>query len=371
MSFEFSEIDLRNPIPAATQAMLAAARLTQLGINFPVIAAPMVGLSHVAFRELVRHYMPQGLDVLCFTEMLSSRRVPSEKLTSSRELRAAENESHFIPQLLCNEERFIEPSLRKLEQQNPWGFDINMGCPVSHVLKHNWGVRLMGDPQYAAQVVKTARRHTQSRLSVKMRGSATDTIDEEYLYRFCSTLVEAGVDWLTVHARPKSKRHSGRANWDIVARLQEKIPIPIVTNGDIQTADDALTLLCDYKAAGIMPARTLTARPWLFWQLAEQLGIEQAPANFTGQKAPRGEDEGTAYLEACLYFIDRLQYHYGDCEYAVERFRFFVATGSPWFTFGHSFWAKSMKQKSLATMREMVTHHMTISKHPMVGRIDL
>ena len=204
-----------------------------------------------------------------------------------------------------------------------------------------------------------------------MRGSADSTIDEDYLYRFCSTLVEAGVDWLTVHARPKSKRHSGRANWDIVARLREKISVPVVTNGDIQTADDALTLLRDYGADGVMAARALTARPWLFWQLAERLGIEASPPAFIGQKAPQGEQEGVAYLNACLYFIDRLLFHFGDCEYSVQRFQFFVATGSPWFTFGHSFWAKSTKQKSLASMRDMVVHHASLSKHPMVGRIEL
>src|SRR5206468_3231088 len=100
----------------------------------------------------------------------STRRIPNERLATTNELRSAPGERFFVPQLLGNEERFIAPSINRLMQLNPWGFDINMGCPVSHSLKHNWGVRLMGDIPYAASVVRMVKRHSPLPVSVKLRG---------------------------------------------------------------------------------------------------------------------------------------------------------------------------------------------------------
>ena len=113
-------------------------RFLNYGIDFPFFFAPMVGLSHVATRQLIRSYCPTGINPLLFTEMLSTRRLPCEKLGSSLMLSIAENEKYFIPQILGNEEKYIAPSLQRLMDVNPWGIDINMGCPVSHTLKHNW-----------------------------------------------------------------------------------------------------------------------------------------------------------------------------------------------------------------------------------------
>ena len=80
---------------------------------------------------------------------------------------------------------------------SPAGIDINMGCPVSKVLKHNWGVALMGDIRYAEEVVRTTRRLTSLPLSVKMRTGLKD--DPEYLVDFARMLEQAGADWVTLH----------------------------------------------------------------------------------------------------------------------------------------------------------------------------
>src|SRR4029077_12734587 len=102
------------------------------------------------------------------TEMLSSRRLPSERVGSTPQTLCAEGEIDLVPQLLANEERFIRESLRKLAAIAPAGIDINMGCPVKQALSHNWGVALMGDIGYASGVVAAARRCTDLPLSVKM-----------------------------------------------------------------------------------------------------------------------------------------------------------------------------------------------------------
>lgn len=347
-------------------------RTQALGLEFPFMIAPMVGLSSVAFRELVRSYTPTGVDALRFTEMLSTRKLPSERLESTNELKVAAGERFFVPQLLGNEERFIEPSVKKLLKLQPWGFDINMGCPQSHILRHNWGVRLMGDAQYAADVVRMVKRHTDKPVSVKLRGGADKDVDINYLLDFTAVLEDAGVDWLTIHPRPKSAKHSGKANWEVVRQVAKARQIPVVANGDIQTADDAIAIVNEFGCDGAMVARAATVRPWILWQIAKKLGIDAHPEGREQCKVPETpEEEGAEYLRAFLQYIDLAEKYFGESEYGVQKARFFAATGSKWFLFGHSFWRVTMKAKSLAEMRAGVALYAEKNQPKMYGRVDL
>ena len=157
-----------------------------------------------------------------------------------RRRRSHLGEDDLIPQLLGNDERLIAQSLEKLQAIRPAGIDINMGCPVSKVLKHNWGVALMGDIGYAEKVVRETRRLTTLPLSVKMRTGLTD--DPEYLVDFARMLQEAGADWITLHPRIQAHHRKGSANWSYIARVREAVRIPVVGNGDIQESDDVLRM---------------------------------------------------------------------------------------------------------------------------------
>ena len=108
-----------------------------LDVDFPVFLAPMVGLSHTALRQTVASYLPAGARTVAFTEMLSSRRLPTERIGDRPETAFVPHEPPLVPQLLANEERFIIGSLAKLTAMRPAAIDINMGCPVSKALKHN------------------------------------------------------------------------------------------------------------------------------------------------------------------------------------------------------------------------------------------
>ena len=302
-------------------------RFNKLNVPFPFFIAPMVGLSHVAFRELIKSYTPQNLNVIRFTEMLSTRRIPNEKLESTHELRTAQDESFFIPQLLGNEEKYIAPSIEKLSQKNPFGFDINMGCPVSHTLKHNWGVRLMGNIEYAADIVKITKKYSPVPVSVKLRGGADKEEDENYLLSFTSALEQNGADFLTIHARTRAQKHKGDANWGLVSRVRDKLSIPVIANGNIQTASDAIGVIKNFGCDGAMIARAACARPWILWQIAEDLNNFTTPVGFENRKAPRTpEEESVEYIEACLRFLSILKFYFKEEEYILDRFRFFVVT---------------------------------------------
>ena len=350
---------------------LFSSRLERHGITFPFMIAPMVGLSHVAFRELIQAYTPAGLMPLRFTEMLSTRRVPNERLDSVYELRTAQDEAGFVPQLLGNEERFIRPSVERLSQLHPWGFDINMGCPVSHTLRHNWGVRLMGDPGYAAEVVRITRSCTKLPLSVKLRGGAGDRTDTDYLLQLTQQLEDAGADWLTIHPRARSQGHKGTANWEAAQVVAQARKIPVVVNGDIQTADDAIAALAHWKFDGAMIARAATARPWILWQIAAKLGIDACPIGRTMEELPTTlAMESREHFRALLLFGDLLRKYCPSEEGRLKRMRFFVLNGSKWFMFGHAFWKATTKGKTLYEVCEIIEDYSGRYAHEMHERIE-
>ncbi len=352
---------------------LAGDRFQRRGVGFPFFVAPMVGLSHVALRDVIRYFIPAGLELPLFTEMLSSLRLPSERLGRADELKTSPaDQGWLIPQLLCNEAWYIERSLRKLETWQPWGFDINMGCPVKHSLRHNWGVRLLGDPEYAARVVGMARRLTQRRLSVKLR-CGRDRIELPYMVDFTRRLADAGADWLTIHARLQSQKHRGDANWGAVAAIRDQLSIPVVVNGDIQCLADVQTILQRYELDGVMIGRAITARPFILWQIAQCQGYQAAPPAFAGHRAPAGpEEEGQFYLLGLLRFIEALNKHFDNPQKRWKRFKFYLLQSHKWLFYGHALYARCMKLNDLASITRMIEdEYLERRSFPMSERILL
>lgn len=245
-----------------------------------------------------------------------------------------------------------------------------MGCPVSHTLRHNWGVRLMGDKNYAAQVVRWTKSHSGLPVSVKLRGGQGDHESLDYLLEFTEALESAGADWITIHPRPRAQQHKGTANWDLVREVSRVRKIPVVANGDIQTADDALRLVTEYSADGAMIARAATARPWIMWQIAQKLGYMEPPPGRENESCPwTSEDEGREYIRACLMHVKFMQQYFPQEDYVLEKFRFFAATGARWYQFGHSFWKMTTKAKTVAELQEFIEDFGQRFENPSYSRV--
>jgi tRNA-dihydrouridine synthase B len=261
--------------------------------------------------------------------------------------------------LLGSDPRLIERSLEKLNSIQPAGIDINMGCPVSKVLKHNWGVGLMGDISYAEQVVRTTRRATHLPLSVKMRTGLND--DPVYLVEFVQMLEEAGADWITLHPRIQAQHRRGQANWEYIGRVRETVHIPVVGNGDVQERDDVLRMQFETGCDGVMVARAATARPWILWQVGEMLGWPP-PEGREGEQAPRTpEEEGLEYERALAYFCDRLELHFSPAE-QMPRLKLFLAWGSKWVFFGHYLWKTVNRCLDLPSARAAIARFFSSPK---------
>lgn len=316
-------------------------------INLPLVLAPMVGLSHVAFRLVLRKYMPKNAQIFWPTEMLNSRRLPNENFKITPETMKGENEVDLVPQILGNEEEPIAKSLRKLEAWGAIGVDINMGCPVQKALKHNYGVSLMGDSDYAARVVEMTVRNTKLPVSVKLRAGIES--QPEQLLNFVKKLESAGVSWITLHPRLAHQKRRGSADWNLITKVRENLKIPVIGNGDIQVFDDIVDLLNSTSCDLVMAGRALTARPWLFWQVGEALGLE--PPEGRSGFAPRTPvEEALEYARSFNDLINECE-NYFKPDYAIRKIKFFSRTSSPWLEYGHEFNSKISGCNSTQAMR--------------------
>lgn len=340
-------------------------------LNFPLTLAPMVGLSHAGLRRVVRSYTPMAATTFWPTEMLNSRRLPSEDLERVAETLRWPDETGLAPQILGNEERFIAPSVEKLKIWGAQAIDINMGCPVKKALQHNYGVSLMGDPKYAAEVVRMTVRNTDLPVSVKLRSGYSP--DVQVLIDFMKGLQDAGASWLTLHPRLAQQMRRGSADWDQLPVVRNALQIPLVGNGDVQTVSDAMLLLEDYSCDMVMVGRVMTARPWLFWQLGERLGMSP-PHGRTGPAPRTPEEEGAEYgvvLKNMLQTSHELfgpEAGFGDLW--IRKFRFFVKTGSVWLEFGHQLWAELQKGNTVDELQFVIDRFFARPQR-MVQRTEL
>ena len=353
--------------------------------NFPLCLAPMVGLSHVVQRKMIQHYMPKNASTFWPTEMLNSRRLPNEILGKNSETFVDDNEPNLVPQILGNEEKAIRESIVRLKNEwNIKGVDINMGCPVQKALKHNYGVALMGDSDYAAQVVEfaanaSAKLSEKIPISVKLRAVGSSHSVSELII-FVEKLVNAGADWITLHPRSAEQQRRGTADWTQITELKKNIKVPVIGNGDIQVASDVIKMMAETSADKVMAGRALAARPWMVWQLGELLNLDghnfQSPENFLNQKAPQTEiEEGAEFGRMLLKYIEFSEIYFkekiGMSESLIlRRVMFFIKTTHVWLEFGHTLMAYCSRAKTLDELKIQVNKFF-INEQRMFQRTEL
>jgi tRNA-dihydrouridine synthase len=223
-----------------------------------------------------------------------------------------------------------------------------MGCPVQKALKHNYGVALMGDPAYAAEVVRMTVKNSTVPVSVKLRAvGSTKEFDE--LLSFVMGLRNSGAAWVCLHPRTAAQKRRGSADWEQIKQLHKAVDFPVIGNGDVQTAEDAKLMLQETGCDMAMAGRGLAARPWMLWQLGEDLGFA-APEGKAGLTAPRTPaEEGAEYGKFLLKFMERCRFYFGE-DLGMRKVRFYVRTTSVWLDFGNALTGVCAKAKNMDDM---------------------
>jgi tRNA-dihydrouridine synthase B len=225
--------------------------------------APMAGMTDTAFRRLVKRHGGCGLVV---TEMVSS-----EGLTRGidRTLEYAEYTEEERPvsiQIFGGDPNRMAEAARIVEKIGADVVDVNMGCPVPKIAKHNAGCRLMREPEHAAAIVRAMARAVSIPVTVKMRAGWNDReINAPDLAR---RVEDAGAAAVTVHGRTAAQSYGGRADWDLVARVAEGVSIPVFGSGDCVEPEQVVARLAN-GISGVLVGRGVLRNPWILAQAAD------------------------------------------------------------------------------------------------------
>ncbi|NOX37916.1 MAG: tRNA dihydrouridine synthase DusB [Calditrichaeota bacterium] len=232
----------------------------------PVVLSPMAGVTNAAFRSLCAEF-GAGLFV---GEMVHARLLVEGDPYTVSLARFAPDEAVRSIQLYGTDPGEVAAAVRLLVAEHRVDHvDLNFGCPVRKVLKKGGGAALLLNLPLFARIVRAAVRAAGAvPVTVKFR-MGVDAQRLTYLEAGQIAVAE-GVAAITLHARTAEQLYSGNARWEAIARLKERVrDVPIIGNGDVRTADDALLLMRKTGCDGVGIGRGVLGRPWLFQQLSE------------------------------------------------------------------------------------------------------
>jgi tRNA-dihydrouridine synthase B len=230
-----------------------------------VFLAPMSGVTDEAFR-MVAHACGAGLVV---SEMVASDALVQERPDMVRRARGKAKLSPFVMQLAGREAKWMAEGAKLAQDLGADVIDINMGCPARQVTGGLSGSALMRDPDHALTLIDATVRATKVPVTVKMRlGWDHTTLNAPDLARRAEA---AGAQLITVHGRTRCMFYTGRADWAAIRAVREAIKIPLVANGDGETAADAKAMMQASGADAVMFGRATYGRPWWPGVIAGQL----------------------------------------------------------------------------------------------------
>ena len=226
-----------------------------VSIRNRVILAPMSGVTDLPFRQLALRY-GAGLVV---TEMVASRELVQDTAESWARLRSAGLKPHMV-QLAGREAHWMAEAAKIAADNGADIIDINMGCPAKKVIGGYSGSALMRDPDHALTLIEATVRAVNIPVTLKMRlGWDENSINAPYIARRAE---EAGIQLVTIHGRTRMQFYEGRADWDAIRAVRDAVSIPLVANGDVETAEDAQEILRRSGADAVMIGRGCQGRPW-------------------------------------------------------------------------------------------------------------
>jgi len=237
-----------------------------LAAEVPLYLAPMAGVSESPFRRLCRRF---GADVVV-TEFLSAEGIRRENPATIEKLRFGSDERPIGVQIFGSDPVAMgEAAAFVTDVFGPEFIDINFGCPVKKVVRRNGGSGCLKDLNLVEDVIRSVRRGTHLPVTCKIRSGWNEEMrDPVAIARRCE---DAGVCVLTLHPRTRTQMYTGSARWEEIAAVVDALTIPVLGNGDIKTAEDALRMHRETGCAGVMIARGSFGQPRIFDQTRDLL----------------------------------------------------------------------------------------------------
>ena len=268
--------------------------------------APMAGVTDASYRQLIKKLAPE---TIVYTEFLSTDAIHYGAKKTMAELEFdSEIEHPFIVQVFGKEPEHFLSAAKVIEQMGADGIDINMGCPAAKVVSSCHGSALIKNQDLAKRLTEATKKAVKIPVSVKTR-LGWDTCGT--LIDFCKGLVDAGADALAIHGRTYEGKFSGEADWEPIYQLKEEVSVPVIGNGDINCAQDALDKIGNLD--GVMVGRGTFGNPWLMADISRS--FEQLRDGMNNETM---NNEQIIATKDRLSFEEKIPFIIDHCKLAVK-----------------------------------------------------
>lgn len=266
-------------------------KIGEIEIRHGLFLAPLAGVSDRTFRRMARRFGAEytvsemvSAKALCYEQ--KNRKSEEASRSKTAPLAAVLREEYPMSvQLFGAEPEFMAEAARLLESGEyrgacgeipPCAIDINMGCPMAKIVGNGEGSALMKDPRLAASIVKAVVKSVRIPVTVKIRaGWDKNSINAPEMAKL---LEDVGASMICVHGRTKEQMYSPGVDLSVIQRVKQAVSVPVVGNGDIFSAADAMRMLRETGCDGVMIARGAQGNPWIFDEIRSEMdGIPHRP----------------------------------------------------------------------------------------------
>jgi tRNA-dihydrouridine synthase B len=248
-------------------------KIGSVALPSPFVVAPMAGMTDTAFRRLVKRHGGCGLVV---TEMVSSEGLVRGIDRTLEYAEFTEEERPVSIQIFGGDPRTMAEAAQIVEGMGADIVDVNMGCPVNKIAKHNAGCSLMKEPGHAAVVIEAMSKAVKIPVTVKMRAGWNDR--QRNAPELAKMVQDAGAAAVTIHGRTAEQSYTGVADWELVARVAAELSIPVLGSGDCIEPQQIIDRLSGVE--GVLVGRGVLRNPWILAQAAD-LAAGRTPREVT------------------------------------------------------------------------------------------
>ena len=236
-------------------------KIGNVAIDSPFIVAPMAGMTDTAFRRLVKR---QGGCGLVVTEMVSSEGLVRGIDRTLEYAEYTEEERPVAIQIFGGDPAKMAEAARIVESMGADIVDVNMGCPVPKIAKHSAGCSLMRAPEHAASVIAAMTKAVKIPVTVKMRAGWDErTINAPEL---AGRVADVGAAALAIHGRTAAQSYTGASDWELIARVADRVQVPVFGSGDCVEAEQIVDRLSGCRVSGVLVGRGVLRNPWILAQ---------------------------------------------------------------------------------------------------------